>query len=83
MAQKTDLKIQTESLLCAAQEQVLQTNYAKYHIDKSAGSSLCGICEEKYETVYYIVIEFKKMTQREYKQRHDVTRLVRWHQCEK
>ena len=28
---KGDLKIQTESLLCAAQEQALRTNYLKFH----------------------------------------------------
>ena len=44
---KADLKIQTESLLCAAQEQALRTNYIKHHIDKSAESPLCRMCEEK------------------------------------
>ena len=29
-----DLKLGTEALLCAAHEQVIRTNYMKYHIDK-------------------------------------------------
>ena len=29
-----DLKVETEALLCAAQEQAIRTNYIKYHIDK-------------------------------------------------
>ena len=44
---KTDLKIQTESLLCAAQELALRTNYVKHHIDKSAESPFCRMCEAK------------------------------------
>ena len=31
-----DLKVGTEALLCAAQEQAIRTNYIKYHIDKTA-----------------------------------------------
>ena len=32
---KGDLKVGTEALLCAAQEQAIRTNYVKHHIDKS------------------------------------------------
>ena len=31
---KCDLKVGTEALICAAQEQSIRTNYAKNHIDK-------------------------------------------------
>ena len=44
---KTDLKIGTEELLCAAQEQAIRTNYVKYHIDKTSESPLCRLCEKK------------------------------------
>ena len=40
---KTDLKIQTEALFCAGQEQALWTNCVKYHIDKTVESPLCRI----------------------------------------
>ena len=33
-----DVKVETEALLCAAQEQKLITNYIKHHIDKSIDS---------------------------------------------
>ena len=55
------LKIQTETLLCAAQEQALRTNYVNHHIDKSIESPLCRLCEENGETVYHIVSECKKL----------------------
>ena len=81
---KTDLKIQTEALICASQEQALRTNYVKYHIDKTVESPLCRLCGEKGESVNHIVCECKKLAQREYKQRHDnVARAVHWKLCEK
>ena len=41
---KADLKVGTEALICAAQEQSLRTNYVKYHIDKTVESPLCRLC---------------------------------------
>ena len=35
---KADLKVKTEAMLCAAQEQAIQTNYVKHKIDKTAQS---------------------------------------------
>ena len=81
MARKGDLKIQTESLLCAAQEQPLRTNYLKFHIDKTANSPLCS---NKGETVQHIICECDKLGQKEYKRRHDnVARGLHWDLCEK
>ena len=37
---KCDLKIETEALPCAAQEQASRTNYVKYYIDKTSESPL-------------------------------------------
>ena len=59
---KGDLKIQTESLLCAAQEQALWTNYLKFHIDKTANSPLSRMCGNKGETVQHIICSLKKST---------------------
>ena len=42
---KSDLKVQTESLLDAAQEQVLKTNYLKFHIDKTSTIHCVGYVE--------------------------------------
>ena len=45
---KSDLKIETEALLCAAaQEQGFRTNYVKHHIDKTSKSPLCRLCGKK------------------------------------
>ena len=41
-----DLKVGTEALLCAAQEQAIRTNYMKYHIDKTSESP-CVDCVGK------------------------------------
>ena len=39
---KSDLKIGTENLLCAAQEQAIRTNYVKHHIDKTSERASCA-----------------------------------------
>ena len=38
-----DLKVETEALLCAAQEQALRTNYVKHHIDKNANTPIVQV----------------------------------------
>ena len=81
---KGDLKIHTESLLCATQEQALRTNYLKFHIDKTANSPLCRMCGNKGETVQYIICECEKLAQKEHKRRHDnVARRLNWDLCKK
>ena len=81
---KGDLKIQNESLLCAAQEKAIRTNYIKYHIDKSSENSLCRMCGKRGETVHHIVSEYEKLAQKKYKTRHDnVARKVYWEFCKK
>ena len=76
------LKGCTESLICAAQDQALRTNYVKHHIDNTAESPLCRLCGEKGETVSHIVSECKMLAQREYKRRHDtIARKVHWALC--
>ena len=44
---KCDLKIGTEALLCAAQEEAIRTNYVKHNIDKASESPLCRLCGKK------------------------------------
>ena len=39
---KGDLKVETEALIFAAQEQALRTNYVKFNIDKSVEFPLCS-----------------------------------------
>lgn len=47
---KSDLKEETEALICAVQEQALRTRYVKYSIEKT-NPPLCRICGEKGESV--------------------------------
>ena len=47
------LKMETETLLCAAQEQALRTKYIKHHIDKSIESPLCRLYEENGECIVF------------------------------
>ena len=77
-----DLKVGTEALLCAAQEQAIRTNYIKYHIDKSSESPLCRLCGKKGECVQHIASGCEKLAQKEYKRRHDnIARKVHWDIC--
>ena len=44
---KADLKVETEAMLYAAQEQAIRTNYVKHKIDKTAQSTLCRMWDKK------------------------------------
>ena len=69
---QSDLKVQTEATIYAAQGQALWTNYSKNKSD----NPLCRMCGERGETVQHIIYECKK---REYKSiREDMTQLQNW-----
>ena len=75
---KCDLKIPSEALICSAEEQAIRTNYVKYHINKSVNSPPCRMCGKTGKTISHTVSGCSKLTQREYKRRHDnVARMVR------
>ena len=81
---KSYLKIVTEKLLCAAQEQIIRTNYVKHHIDKTSESLMCRLCGKKGESVQQLVSECDKLAQKEYKRRHNnVAKKVHWDLCKK
>ena len=65
------LKRETESLIIAAQDQALRTNYRKAKIEKSTNDPKCRLCKQRDETVSHIVSECSKIAQTEYKGRHD------------
>ena len=50
---RSDLKISTEALLCAAQEQAIRTNYVKYHIDRTSESPLCRLYGKRGKSVQH------------------------------
>ena len=78
-----DLKKETEGLLIAAQDQALRTNYIKYKIDKVPGSSpLCRLCRSHNETLDHILNGCPKLSQTDYKARHDkVSAAIHWSLC--
>ena len=79
---KSDLKVETEALIFAAQEQALRTNVVKCNIDKTGSSPLCRLCGEKNETVTHLVCGRKVLAQKEYKKRHDnIASIVHWKRC--
>ena len=62
---KSDLEVETEALIFAAQEQALRTNYVKFNIGKSVDSPLCRMCNQKCETINHILSECKMLAQKE------------------
>ena len=78
------LKVGTEALLCAAQEQAIRTNYIKHHIHKTSDSPTCRLCGKNGESVQHITSGCEKLAQKEYKKRHDnVAKKVHWDICKK
>ena len=73
------LKRETESLIVAAQDQALRTNYRKARIEKSSNDAKCRLCKIRDETISHLVSECPKIAQTEYKHRHDkVAAAVHW-----
>ena len=67
----SDLKAETEAVICAAHVLALTTNYIKFNKDKTVESRLCRMCGEKGENVGHLISGCKKLAQTEYKRRHD------------
>ena len=81
---KENLKGETESLLIAAQNNVIRTNNIKMRIDKTQQNSRCRLCGEKDETINHIISECSKLAQKEYKTRHNlVGKVIHWELCKK
>eukprot|EP00795_Rhopilema_esculentum_P002512 gene2512-biopygen950 len=75
------LKKEPEGRILAAQEQASRTNSIKHGIDKTSPSRFC---EDSTETVRHTISGCTKLTQREYRKRHDkVVLRVHWEICRK
>ena len=68
---KGNLVRETESLLIAAQNNAIRTDYIKASIDKMQQNSRCRLCGDRDETINLIVSECSKLVQKGYKIRHD------------
>ena len=79
-----DLKKETESLIIAAQDQAVRTNYIKHRVDKTTASPLCRLCRSSSETIDHILNGCPKLAQTEYKMRHDkVAAAIHWSLCKR
>ena len=65
LVEKADLKVETEGMLCAAQEQTNRTNYVKHKIDRTAQSPLCRIYDTKKERISHTASKCEKLVQKE------------------
>ena len=66
-----NLKKETESLLIAAQDNVIRTNHTKEIIDKTQQNSKCRLYGDRDETINHIISGCSKLAQKEYTARHD------------
>ena len=66
-----ELKRETESLICPAQEQSLKTNAIENGIDHQDVSPLCRICKEKVESVTHIVSSSSVLAGNQYGKTHE------------
>ena len=69
---KGNFKRETESLLIAAPDNAVRTNHIEVRIDKIQQNSKCRLSGDRDETINYIISEYSKLAQREYKARHDL-----------
>ena len=82
VAKKGKPKIETKSLLIAAQNNAIRTNHIKARIDKTQPNSRCRLCGDRDETINHIISECSKFSQKEYKSRHDwVDKGIHWELC--
>ena len=82
--QEGSLKRETETLIRAAQEQAVRTNFEKAKIDKTQEDSTCRMCGKADESINHLLSECSKMAQKEYKRRHDwIGRKIHWEVCRK
>ena len=66
-----ELKRETESLICTAQEQALRTNAIKNGCDHQDMSPLCRLCKEKVESVTHIVSLCSVLAGNQYRKRRN------------
>ena len=76
---KSDLKIRTEALLYAAEEQTIRMTYVKHNIDKNQWKLPVQIRWKKCESVQHLVSGCYKLAEKEFKRQHEnVAKKVHW-----
>ena len=67
-----------------AQNNAIRTNYVKLKIDKTQQNSKCRLWGDRVETINNIISECSKLTQKEYKTRHEwMEKVIPWELCTK
>ena len=67
----SNLRFETESLICAAQEQALATRNIQAKIWKNGACSKCRLCKEQDETINHIISGCKMLAATKYLHRHN------------
>ena len=81
---KGNFRRETKSQLIAAQNNAKRTNQIKARIDKTQRNRKCRLCSDRDETINYVICECRKLSQKEYKTRHDwVGTVTHWVMCKK
>ena len=74
----------TESLLIAAENNAIRTNYIKAKIDNTQQDRKCRLCADKDETINHTISEYSRLLQRKHKTKYDwVGKGIHWEQCKK
>ena len=68
---RSEIKRETETLMCAALEQALRVNTIKYSIDKTSDTPLCRPCNEKTESIAHIVRACSIQAKNQYRKCND------------
>ena len=77
------MKPETEGFIIAAQDQSLQTNNYKVHIQKTGTNAMCRYCREHQETIDHLVSGCPTLAINEYLIRHNkVAQYVHWKVCQ-
>ena len=77
--EQSHLRYETESLICAAQEQALNTRYIQRKLWGGSCSQMCRLCKEKPETIAHIVSGCKMLAANKYTFRHNqVATYIHW-----
>ena len=64
---KGSLKREMETLLIAAQNIAIRTNYVKGRIDKMLQNSKCKLCGDRDEMINHMISKCSKLMLKEYK----------------
>ena len=67
----SNLRFETESLICAAQEQSLATKHVQAKIWKTGTSGKCRLCKEQDETISHIISGCKMLAATKYLHQHN------------